>query len=189
MIVMGASLGGLKAVQTLLSGLPPSFPLPIVLALHRHKEGDDLLRHSLQRHTALRVIEVMDKEPIQPAHVYLGPPDYHLLVEQDCFSLSAYEPVQFARPSIDVLFESAADIMGSRLTAVVLTGSGQDGARGAAAIERRGGAIVVQEPATAQCPMMPAAALAATGTARVLPLNQMAQWLTQRSDLMTPRNP
>ena len=110
MIVMGASLGGLKAVQTLLSGLPPSFPLPIVLALHRHKEGDDLLRHSLQRHTALRVIEVMDKEPIQPAHVYLGPPDYHLLVEQDCFSLSADEPVQFARPSIDVLFESAADI-------------------------------------------------------------------------------
>ncbi len=189
MIVIGASSGGLKALQTLLSGLPRAFAPPLAVALHRSRDTDDLLQPALQRHSALPVIEVMDKEPIRPGRVHVGPPDYHLLVEPGHFSLSTDEPVNFARPSIDVLFESAADVFGPAVIGVILTGSSRDGARGAERIRLRGGTVIVQEPATAQSPVMPAAALAATQTPYVLRLEQMAGALIQAAESTLTRNP
>ena len=166
-------------MQTLLGGLPRAFPLPMAVVLHRHREADDLLPAVLQRYSALPLIEAVDKELIRSGHVYIAPADYHLLVEPPCFSLSTDEPVFYARPSIDVLFESAAEVYGKRTIGVILTGGSQDGAGGAAEIQRRGGRVIVQDPATAESPTMPAAALAATGTPFVLPLDQIAATLIQ----------
>src|SRR5690242_20460327 len=144
MIVIGASRGGLKAVQTLLGGLPGVFPLPLAVVLHRHKEADEWLQPALQKYSALPVTEVSDKETIQPGHVYIAPVDYHLLVEPTYFSLSTDDPVLYARPSIDVLFESASDIFRQMVIGVILTGASEDGARGAAQIQQRGGTVIVQ---------------------------------------------
>lgn len=174
MIVVGGSLGGMQSVQTVLRGLPATFVSPIVIALHRPTDHEDILTPLLQRGCALRVREILDKEPIQAGHVYVAPPDYHVLVEPDCLSLSVDERVNHARPSIDVLFESAALAYGSRATAVVLSGAGADGAHGAAVIEQSGGTVLVESPATAFRPDMPAAALAATMNATSLPVEQIA---------------
>jgi two-component system chemotaxis response regulator CheB len=137
MIVIGGSLGSMAALHTILRDLPKSFSRPIAVVLHRHKDSDDALMTILQRDIALTVREVVDKEPIQLCCVHIAPSDYHLLVETMCFSLSTDEPVQFARPSIDVLFESAADVYGSEAIAIILTGANRDGAAGAREIRRR----------------------------------------------------
>jgi two-component system chemotaxis response regulator CheB len=167
MIVIGGSLGSLAALRLVLRQLPATFSLPIAVVLHRHKESDDSLASVLQRDIALPVHEVIDKDSIQAGHVHVGPSDYHLLVEALYFSLSTDEPVQYARPSIDVLFESAADVYGPRAIAVVLTGANRDGAEGAREIRRRGGTVVVQDPATAEGAVMPQAAIQAVPDALV----------------------
>jgi two-component system chemotaxis response regulator CheB len=187
MIAIGASWGGLKAVQILLAGLPRAFPMPLAVVLHRHREADDLLSAILQQHSLLPVMEALDKMPIQSGRVFVAPADYHLLVEPGHFSLSTDEPVQHARPSIDVLFESAADVFGAMVIGVVLTGASRDGARGAAQIERRGGSVIVQDPVTAESPTMPAAALAATQTPFIQPLHQIAAMLIQITESKTTR--
>lgn len=181
MIVVGGSLGGCDALRTILQRLPAGYPRPIAAALHRHREDDGtgLLVTTLQRDCALPVREPDDKEPIRPGHVYICPSDYHLMIERDHFALSTDELVNFARPSIDVLFESAAEWRQARVLAVVLTGSGADGARGASQIQARGGTVLVQDPATADGPWMPAAALAATPGARLLSLEGIAAHLLQ----------
>lgn len=179
MIVIGASRGGLKAMQALLEGLPRTFPAPVAVVLHRHKETDDLLQSILQKHSALPVTEVLDKETIQAGKVYIAPADYHLLVEQTNFSLSTDEPVLFARPSIDVLFESAAAVFGETVVGVILTGSSQDGTQGAVQIQKRHGTVIVQDPATAESSIMPASAMAATRTPFVLSLEKIAATLIQ----------
>ena len=138
-----------------------------------------MLSESLQTFSRLPVVDVTDKEPIQSGHVYVSPPDYHLLVDRGHFSLCTDEPVNYARPSIDVFFESAADALGPAVIGVVLTGANQDGARGAAHIQSRGGVVVVQDPATAECPTMPAAAVSATRSPYVFPLEQIAAKLAQ----------
>ncbi len=179
MIVIGASLGGFRALSQILAELPPKFPAPIAVALHRAKDTPDLLAPLLQVRTALTVFEVTDKQSIENAHVYVAPADYHLLIDRDCFSLSTEAPVNFARPSVDVLFESAADIFGDKTIAVVLTGSGQDGAMGAAAIVAAGGKVIVEDPIAAECPQMPSATLARVKSAQVSPLSRIASLLTQ----------
>jgi two-component system, chemotaxis family, protein-glutamate methylesterase/glutaminase len=176
-IVIGGSLGGMQSVQTVLRGLSAEFALPIVIALHRPADAEDFLTPLLQRGCALRVTEILDKEPIQPGRVYVAPPDYHVLVEPDCLSLSIDERVNHARPSIDVLFESAALSCRSRAVGVVLSGAGIDGARGAAVVEQAGGAVLVESPATAFRGDLPAAALAATAAALSLPVEQIAATL------------
>lgn len=161
MVVIGASWGGMEALPLLLDHLDPPFSAAVVIALHRHPRSDDrILVSMLGGSSALPVHDVGDKDPIHAGHVYVAPPDYHLLVDGDVFSLSVDEPVHFARPSVDVLFESAAAVYGSRLTAVVLTGANDDGAAGVACVRARGGRIFVQDPATAVRPEMPNAALA-----------------------------
>jgi two-component system, chemotaxis family, protein-glutamate methylesterase/glutaminase len=179
LIVMGASLGGARAVQVLLADLPATFAMPIALVLHRHRDSDGGLVELLQRAAQLKVSEPTDKQPIEPGTVYVAPADYHLLIDQDRLALSIDEPVRFARPSVDVLFESAAAMYGPRVIGVVLTGGGTDGSQGAAAIETAGGVVLIQSPAAAMCGDMPASAIAATDHAEILELEAIAGRLMQ----------
>lgn len=183
MIVIGGSLGGGDALREILSGLPKDFSMPIAVVLHRHRDGDELLRPFIQRDCLLPVQEVEDKDPIEPGRVYLGPPDYHLLLEEGCFSLSTDDLVNFARPSIDALFESAAEWKGRQAIAVVLTGGGFDGAAGARRIEEKGGTVIVQDPKTADGLWMPTASIEATRAPRILPLKQIAPELIRLASL------
>jgi len=173
-VVVGASLGGLEAVQKLLSGLPASLPCPVAIVQHRGPQIDGHLLDLLNRHSPMPVIEPDDKDLLEAGHVYLAPPGYHLIVESGFLSLSLDPPVLFARPSIDVLLESAADSYGETAVAVVLTGSNDDGAFGAAAVKRAGGRVVVQDPATARAPAGPLAVLARTTVDATLPIEEIA---------------
>jgi two-component system chemotaxis response regulator CheB len=174
LIVIGTSLGGLSALKTLLGALPQDFSAALAIVQHRHRESDPGLGTFLQQFTVLPVHEVEDKERIQPGHVYLAPADYHLLVEYGYFSLSVDEPVSYARPSIDVLLESASDSYNERVIGVILTGANQDGVQGLAALKARGGMTIVQDPDTAESPVLPKAAIAAVSVDAVLPLGQIA---------------
>ena len=176
-IIVGTSWGGLTALRALTGALPRDFGLPVVVVQHRHKDSDRLLATLLQDRTALTVCEVEDKQPVLPGFLFIAPPDYHLLVEAGHFSLSTDEPVRYSRPSIDVAFISAADSYGARVVGVVLTGANADGAKGLARIAALGGLPVVQSPATAESPTMPRAALEAVPSARVLPIQAIADML------------
>ncbi|HEX7313083.1 MAG TPA: chemotaxis protein CheB [Pyrinomonadaceae bacterium] len=176
-VVVGTSTGGLAAMQVLLTGLAEDFAWPLVLVQHRSKEPGSELCKYLQRCCRWGVSEPEDKEPINAGRVYLAPRDYHLLIERGNFALSTEPPVYFARPSIDVLFESAADAYGGGVVGVVLTGANGDGARGLARIKAAGGLAVVQDPATALAPEMPRAALDAAAADRILPLEGIAPFL------------
>ncbi|MFH7320672.1 chemotaxis protein CheB [Desulfurivibrio sp. D14AmB] len=170
-VVMGVSAGGLAALRTILAELPAAFPVPLVVVQHRGPEDDGFLAHYLDQHCPLRVKDAEDKEPAVPGTVYLAPANYHLLLEDDgSFALSLEGRVKFARPSIDLLFESAADVYGAALVAIVLTGANDDGSRGLAAVKRRGGLVVVQDPATAEAVAMPEAAIKTVAVDFVLPL-------------------
>ena len=161
-VVIGCSWGGLRALEQLLGDLPATFPAPIAIAQHRDADSeDDLLPRLLARYTTLEVADAEHDAEFEAGRVLLAPPGYHMLIEGGRVNLSVDEPVQFARPSIDVLFESAAETFGDRVIGVVLTGANNDGAAGLAAIRRRGGLAIVQDPATAERPEMPRAALAA----------------------------
>jgi two-component system, chemotaxis family, protein-glutamate methylesterase/glutaminase len=159
LIVIGTSLGGLSALKQLLAGLPASFSVPVAIVQHRHKDSDELMSGFLQGYLALPLKEVEDKDEIRPGWVYLAPPDYHLLVDRGFFSLSTDPPVSYARPSIDVLFESAADAYADGVIGIILTGANQDGAEGLARVKACGGVAIVQDPRTAESPIMPEAAL------------------------------
>jgi two-component system chemotaxis response regulator CheB len=173
----------MKAIQTILESLPEDFPLPVVITQHRYKTSNDSLPAFFRRHTKLDVVDADDKQWIHPGTVYLAPADYHLLIERNGergeLSLSVDARVEYSRPSIDVLFESAASAYASSLIGVVLTGANADGARGAAAIKRRGGFVVVQDPKTAEAPAMPAAAIAAARVDRILPLERIGPFLVE----------
>jgi two-component system, chemotaxis family, protein-glutamate methylesterase/glutaminase len=172
-VAIGSSWGGMRALQVVLGGLPRSFSSGIVVAQHRDPDAeDDLLAHLLARHTELEIRDAEHGDAVQPGRVLLAPPGYHLLIDDYTVALSIDEPVQFARPSIDVLFQSVADTFGSRAVGVVLTGANTDGAEGLAAIKRRGGYTIVQDPASAERPEMPRAAVA-VGPAAVLALEDI----------------
>lgn len=181
-VVVGTSLGGLSALRVMLGELSQDFPLPIAVVQHRHKESEKAMSAYLQHYVKLPMHEAEDKEPLLPGHVYLAPADYHLLIESGAesglVSLSIDAPVSYARPSIDVLFESAADAYGSQAVGIVLTGANQDGARGLARIKARGGWAIVQSPDTAESDIMPRAAIAATRADAVLPLQEIAAYLS-----------
>lgn len=178
LVVVGTSYGGLAALQVVLPALARDFPLPVVVVQHRGKDSDNLCEF-LQKHSALPLLEPNDKEAIAPGHVYLAPRDYHLLVERDGFALSTEAPVGYARPSVNVLFESAADIYQAHTVGVILTGANADGARGLAKIKAYGGLCVVEDPASAESRGMPQAAIAATQVDAILPLQKIAPYLNQ----------
>jgi two-component system chemotaxis response regulator CheB len=179
LVVVGTSLGGLHALEVLLSGLPNSFPLSIAVVQHRYKDSNLSLSFFLQPHCALPLKEAEDKEVIVPGRVYFAPADYHLLVEPGRLALSTEAPVLYARPSIDVLFESAADAYAKRVIGVIMTGASHDGAAGLASIKAGGGLTVVQEPTTAQSRIMPEAAIAAVAVDAILLLEDIAPFLVK----------
>ena len=159
-VVVGASAGGVEILSALLSSLPVLCPVAFCIVLHIPRERPSLLTEVFSLRCALPVKEAEDKEPVQPGTVYFAPPDYHLLLDRGpALALSSDEAVHFSRPSIDVLFESAADIYGERLLGLILTGANQDGAAGLAAVGRAGGRTVVQDPETAAVAFLPQAAL------------------------------
>ena len=177
-IVIGASAGGIAALGTILPALPATFPVPIVAVLHQHPGGSAGWPEYLALQTALAVVEVEDKMPLTAGTIHCAPPGYHLLMEQDgSFALSVDEKVNYSRPSIDLLFSSAADAFGPALIGVILTGANADGAEGLAEIAARGGIAVVQSLQTSDWPAMPAAALQAVPQALVVDLEVMATTL------------
>jgi len=177
-IVIGTSWGGLDAVSRLLDGLHDDVHQPIVVAQHRSADSEEGgLSRLFSHHTRRLVSDPDDKTPLEPDHVYVAPPDYHVLVENGHLALSTDAPVQYARPSIDVLFESVADAYGPRAVGIVLTGANEDGARGLALIKARGGVAIVQDPSTSERRAMPDAAIAATSADAVLPLHEIPSFL------------
>jgi two-component system chemotaxis response regulator CheB len=178
LIAIGTSWGGLDAVSRLLDGLHDDIHQPIVVAQHRSVDSEEGgLARLLSHHTRRLVSDPDDKTPLEPDHVYISPPDYHVLVEEGHLALSTDAPVRFARPSIDVLFESVADEYGRRAVGIVLTGANQDGAHGLALIKDRGGVAIVQDPETSERRAMPDAAIAATHADAVLPLEEIPPFL------------
>ena len=178
LVVVGGSWGGMRAVEALLHGLGDDAPAAIVVALHRGPTDDPRLARLLQRHTALPVREAEDKDELRPGRVYLAPADYHTLVEADgTLGLSTEERVRYARPSIDVLFRSAADAYRERCVGIVLSGANEDGADGLRRIKDLGGVAVVQEPGSAERSEMPVAAIAASEAVFVQPLDEIGSFL------------
>lgn len=177
-VVIGASAGGVQALLALLPELAVDFPLPILVVLHIPPDRSNLLAPLFEARCSLTVKEAEDKEPARPGVVYFAPSDYHLLVEADGhLALSSDEAVNYSRPSIDVLFESAADAYGPGLIAVILTGANDDGARGLETVVAAGGVALVEEPSTAYARAMPEAAQRACPSAAVLSLTRIAERL------------
>jgi two-component system chemotaxis response regulator CheB len=177
-VVVGASAGALEALSVILPALSADFGLPIMVVVHIPPDKRSVLAELFAAKCALKVVEAEDKVPLEAGTIYFAPPDYHLLVETDrSLALSADEPVLFSRPSIDVLFESAADVYGPGLIGIVLTGANQDGALGLKAIADAGGITIVQAPGTAFQDAMPQAAIDTVPTAQILTLASIATYL------------
>jgi two-component system, chemotaxis family, protein-glutamate methylesterase/glutaminase len=179
-VVIGASAGALEALSIILPALPAEFRLPLLVVVHVPPDKRSVLAELFRAKCRIPVREAEDKEPVVGGTVYFAPPDYHLLVEVDkSLSLSGDEPVLFSRPSIDVLFESAADAYGAALIAIVLTGANQDGAKGMRAVFEAGGTALVQNPSGAFASAMPEAAIEMCPSARVLSLQAIAAYLQE----------
>ena len=179
-IVVGASAGGVEALLSVLGPLRSGFVLPIIVVLHLPEERRSQLAEVFARRLDMPVHEAIDKQDIAAGTVYFATPGDHLSVEQDrSLSLSLEDRVHYSRPSIDYLFESAADAYGSKLAAVLLTGANHDGARGLAQVKRRGGLTIVQDPQEAQVATMPQAALNIQQPDHVLTLNGIGRLLVE----------
>jgi two-component system chemotaxis response regulator CheB len=177
-VVIGASAGGVEALSVILPALPATFSPAVLVVLHLPRERPSLLVEIYKKRCALPITEAEDKEPVKPGTVYFAPPDYHLLVEKNRqIALSTDEPVHYSRPSVDVLFESAADAYGKRLLGIILTGANADGAAGLHAVHLAGGVTVVQEPDSAKVPLMVVSALQRNPADFVLPLPGIAALL------------
>ena len=177
-VVIGASAGGVEAVVTLLGALPKSFAAAVVIVIHVPPTNENLLVRVLQSHCALPVREACDKEAVAAGTVYVAPPAYHLLIEPErTFALSLDEPVHFSRPSLDVLFESAAHAYREVLLGIVLTGANADGAEGLRIVRELGGTAWVQDPSTAYAQAMPSAAIDRAGADRISTVPELASLL------------
>jgi len=178
-VVIGVSAGGLDVLGRLLPLIPASFPLPVIVVQHLHPLQDRSFLEILGRSCALVVKEAEEKEKALPGVVYFAPPNYHLMLESDAtFSLSVDEKVNYSRPSMDVLFETAAEAFGPGLIGIILTGAGRDGAVGLRRIKENGGTTIVQDPATAQFPIMPLAAMEETEVDHVMNIEEIARFLS-----------
>lgn len=177
-IVIGTSAGGLYALSSILQKLPVAYPLPIVVVQHRAKDQSYLLEDVLQSKSKIKIKQADEKEAIKGRYVYIAPPDYHLLVESNkTFSLSADEQVRYSRPSIDVLFESAALVYKETLIGIVLTGANNDGAYGIEMINQYGGLTIAQDPNEADFPIMPRASIATQKVMYVWTLAEIQSFL------------
>ncbi len=182
-IVVGVSSGGMEALSVIIPGLPAEFPVPVTVIQHISPRSDNYMTRYLDNISRLTVKEVDEKEQITPGFVYTAPPNYHVLVEEDkTFSLSVEERVNYARPSIDVLFESAADVYGPALVGIILTGANNDGSRGLRKVKERGGLAIVQDPKTALVGEMPRAAIAAAPVDHILHLEEIGPFLVKMAN-------
>jgi two-component system chemotaxis response regulator CheB len=188
MVVIGCSAGGIDALRHVLSPLPKNFRPPIVIVTHIGEiPGGSSLSVILQEFTKLPVEEAWDKAPIMPGRIYVAPSGYHLLVEDDnTFSLSTDPKVCNVRPSIDVLFESAAYVFGEHLLAVILTGANKDGTHGLQIVHEEGGICIVQDPFTAVSPTMPTSAVKLGFIEHVVKLDEIADLLVRLTQEATP---
>jgi two-component system, chemotaxis family, protein-glutamate methylesterase/glutaminase len=188
-VVIGGSAGSVDGLLTMVERLPADFAMPIALVVHTPKELPNTLVNALGPRSKLPVREPFDKEPFVPGTLFVAAPGYHLLIERGpSFGFSVDEPVNYSRPSIDVLFESALDTFGARLVAVILSGANQDGARGLAALGRAGGVAFVQAPEKASAPEMPRAALEACPSAVALSLPDLLRRLMDVAAARIGRN-
>ena len=179
-VVMGASAGGGLALVELFSRLPTDFRLPVMVVQHLHPDDDGGFAKHLDRETTITVVTVRDKQPITPGQVYVAPANYHLLVERNgTLALSTEGRVSGSRPSIDVLFDSAATAWGPGLMAILLSGASPDGTQGLEAVKTLGGLTVVQDPATAPFSLMPQSAIDAGAAQRVMGLKEIGLLLVQ----------
>lgn len=176
--MIGVSAGGMDALNVILSVLPADFPAPIMIVQHISPYSDNYLARYLDNACQIKVREAEEKDKVKPGTAYIAPPNYHLLLEADLtLSLSVEEKVNYARPSVDVLFESAADACGSSLTGIILTGANRDGSMGLKKIKEYGGLTIVQSPETSVADEMPRSALAIMQVDHVLPLNKIGPFL------------
>ncbi|HVV07386.1 MAG TPA: chemotaxis protein CheB [Puia sp.] len=177
-VVVGVSAGGFAVLSRILEGLPDSFPMPVIVIQHRSKDERTLLEELLRGKCTIRIKQADEKERIQGGVVYFAPADYHLLIESDrSFSLTCDEPVNFSRPSIDLSFETAAEVYGNKLVGIILTGSNGDGAAGMKAIRQRGGLTIAQDPETAVFPRMPRAAIEIGAVQHIFTLEEIKYFL------------
>ncbi len=177
-VVIGASAGGLKAFMQILPNLPTDFPLPILIAQHLHQKTDSLLVELLAQKIIMSIKEAEAHENILSGMIYVSPPGYHMLVEPDyTIALSVDDLVNYSRPSIDVLFESAADVYKDGLIGILLTGANDDGAHGLKRIADYNGLVIVQDPSTAEASMMPSAGIRTTHTKNIFSLAMIADLL------------
>lgn len=182
-VVIGASAGAVQALLKVLPALPATYPIPILVVVHVPSDRDNALVGLFADKCLLKVKEAEEKEPALGGTIYFAPSDYHLLVEQDgTLSLSSDEPVHHSRPAIDVLFQSAADAWGEALAGIILTGANHDGAAGLRAIVEAGGAAIVEDPASAEMPAMPLAALASCPGAKRLGLESIHSYLLELAE-------
>jgi two-component system chemotaxis response regulator CheB len=179
-VVCGVSAGGLEALENLLEAIAADFTPALVIVQHLHPQQDDFMVAHLEKACRLPVKEAEEKEAVMGGAVYLAPANYHLLIEADrTFSLSTDEKINFSRPSIDVLFETAAEAYGAELIGVILTGASRDGAAGLRRIKEMQGLAIVQDPKTAEFPAMPLAALEETKVDHVLSIERISRLLCQ----------
>jgi two-component system chemotaxis response regulator CheB len=179
-IVIGVSAGGMKALKTIFSSLLPDFALPVIIAQHRYPGTDNYLEKILDAQCQITVRQAEEKEKIEPGIIFIAPSNYHLLVEDDrTFSMSLEGRVNFARPSIDLLFNSAADVYGPKLIGIILTGANNDGSKGLKTIKERGGLTIVQDPETAEADSMPMAAIAKTKVDYIISLYEIGNFLNK----------
>ncbi len=177
-VVIGGSAGGVEALTAILSRLERDFELPVLVVQHLHASDDGAFWRHLARVTTLSVVEPCDKECIQSGCVYAAPANYHMLVERlGTISLSVDARVNWSRPSIDVLFESAAVVWTEALVAIILSGANADGAQGICAVKAAGGLTIAQRPESAPSPTMPQAAIDTGAVDEVLPADQIGPLL------------
>ncbi|MDN3586615.1 chemotaxis protein CheB [Pedobacter aquatilis] len=177
-LVIGGSAGSLDVLLEIFPLLDGNLSLPIILVTHRKSGSDSLLSDLLQSRTILKVHEIEEKQEILPGHVYIAPADYHLLIEQNhTFSLDYSEKINYSRPSIDVTFQSAAEVFKQKLVCILLSGSNADGVNGLKIVNNFGGLVVIQNPKTAIMPYMPQQALNDVKPSTVLHSYEMADFI------------
>jgi len=182
-IVIGASAGGFEAISKLLSCLSVKYPLPVIIVQHRAKDDNILLEELMQMKCRIKVKQADEKEIINNNMVYFAPANYHLLIEENkTFALSTEPPVNHSRPSIDLLFESAAEVYGKGLIGIILTGSNHDGAEGMRHIKNMGGLTIAQKPETAVFPNMPIAAINNQSIKYIWELDEINNFLSSMND-------
>lgn len=177
-IVIGVSSGGMNAMKVMFSRLPKNFSIPIIIVQHINARSDNQWIRLLNNKNDLNIKEADEKETIEPGNIYIAPANYHLMIEKNkAFSLSIDERVNYARPSIDVLFESAAEAYKNKLIGMVLTGASSDGTKGIKWVKELGGLAIIQDPETAESPYMPASAISAIKPDYILSLEDIAELL------------